>query len=115
MAKVGLTVVTYKDNFGSALQTYATQYVVRKNGYETSIFDISKLHRSIKVRKILYYCSRLIHTDERRYVFDNAKSSMKKCHNTEPRSFFDKYRKETSKIKVSLFENCCIKFICINL
>ena len=65
MAKVGLTVVTYKDNFGSVLQTYATQYVVRKNGYETSIFD--------------------------------------------------KYRKETSKIKVSLFENCCIKFICINL
>lgn len=35
MKKIGIAAVTYKDNFGSALQTYATQYTqgaeIKKN------------------------------------------------------------------------------------
>lgn len=78
MRKVGLAVVTYKDNFGSALQTYATQTVINRFGYETGIFDISRLQKSIKMRKIFYYLSRMFYSDERKYVFNNAKSSAKK-------------------------------------
>lgn len=32
--KIGIAAVTYKDNFGSALQTYATQYMLEKLGCE---------------------------------------------------------------------------------
>ena len=78
MSLVGLTVVTYKDNFGSALQTYATQRVVNELGYETKTFDITGLSKSIRNRKVLYYLSRLLHKDERAYILSNVISSAKK-------------------------------------
>lgn len=78
MSLVGLTVVTYKDNFGSALQTYATKRVVNELGYETKTFDITGLSKSIRNRKVLYYLTRLLHKDERAYILSNAISSAKK-------------------------------------
>lgn len=70
MKQVGLTVVTYKDNFGSALQTYATQYVLNKLGYQTGIFDIDGVSRDINKKKIRYFLSRILQKDERKYFFD---------------------------------------------
>ena len=35
--KIGIAAVTYKENFGSALQTYATQYILEKMGYDARI------------------------------------------------------------------------------
>ena len=68
MTTIGLAVVTYKDNFGSALQTYATQYAIRKLGYGAKVFDISGINQSIQMRKIFYYMSRFFSKDEREYV-----------------------------------------------
>ena len=69
MKKVGLAVVTYKDNFGSALQTYATQYVLNELGYETGIFDINGVHKDINKKKIKYYLGRVFQKDERKYKY----------------------------------------------
>lgn len=87
MKKVGLAVVTYKDNFGSALQTYATQYVLSGLGYETGIFDINGVHGYINKRKIKYYLGRVFQNDERKYLFDNLLSRGRKRTN----AFSDKY------------------------
>ena len=81
MKKVGLAVVTYKDNFGSALQTYATQYVLNNLGYETGIFDINGVHSDINKKKIKYYLSRVFQKDERRYLVDNLLSRSRKKTN----------------------------------
>ena len=81
MKKVGLAVVTYKDNFGSALQTFATQYVLNGLGYETGIFDINGVHSDINRKKIKYYLSRLFQKDERKYLFDNLLSRGRKKTN----------------------------------
>lgn len=81
MKKVGLTVVTYKDNFGSALQTYATQYVLNNLGYETGIFDISSVHKDINKKKTLYYLSRVFEKEERQYLMDNLLSRGRKKTN----------------------------------
>jgi hypothetical protein len=78
MTTIGLAVVTYKDNFGSALQTYATQYAIRKLGYDAKVFDISGINRSIQMRKIFYYMSRFFSKDEREYVIRNAISKKAK-------------------------------------
>ena len=45
--KIGIAAVTYKENFGSALQTYATQYTLEKMGYDARIFEIKGVHRQI--------------------------------------------------------------------
>ena len=74
MKQVGLAVVTYKDNFGSALQTYATQKVLENLGYETHIFDINGVHSDINKKKLKYYAGRVFNKDERKYLFDNLLS-----------------------------------------
>ncbi len=76
--KIGLAAVTYKDNFGSALQTYATQYTLEKMGYDARIFDISAVHRGIKIKKLLYYVGRLFDPIEAKYLFANLKSRSRK-------------------------------------
>lgn len=76
--KIGLVAVTYKDNFGSALQTYATQYVLEKLGYDTRIFEIKGVHRSIMIKKLLYYAFRLFNPVEAKYLFANLSSRSRK-------------------------------------
>ena len=76
--KIGLAAVTYKDNFGSALQTYATQYVLEKLGHGVGIFDIKGVHRGIKCRKVLYYLGRLFDPVEIKYLIANLLSRSRK-------------------------------------
>ncbi len=80
--KIGLAAVTYKENFGSALQTYATQYILEKLGHEVSIFEIKGVHSKIKTRKTLFYLRRMLDPVERRYIIDNAKSRFRKALNS---------------------------------
>lgn len=76
--KVGIAAVTYKDNFGSALQTYATQYLLEKLGCDARIFEINGVHHGIKCRKTLYYLSRLFDPVELKYLAANLKSRTRK-------------------------------------
>lgn len=78
MEKIGIVAVTYKDNFGSALQTYATQYTLEKLGYECSIFEIKGIHKQIKLKKIFFYASRIFQQDELKYIIENFKSRTRK-------------------------------------
>lgn len=71
MARIGLAVVTYLDNYGSELQTYATQKIIQDMGIEAKIFDIEGVHKKIKVRKIVFYLRRLSEPDEFKYLFQN--------------------------------------------
>lgn len=76
--KIGIAAVTYKENFGSALQTYATQYVLEKLGYNARIFDIKGVHRNIHFKKLAYYAGRLFDPVEAKYLIDNLKSRSRK-------------------------------------
>jgi hypothetical protein len=78
MKKIGIAAVTYKDNFGSALQTYATQYTLEKLGYDARIFEIKGVHRSIFIKKLLYYAGRLFDPVEAKYLFANLTSRSRK-------------------------------------
>lgn len=76
--KIGIAAVTYKENFGSALQTYATQYTLEKLGYDARIFDIKGVHRQIHLKKLLYYAGRMFDPVELKYLLDNLKSRSRK-------------------------------------
>lgn len=78
MKKIGIAAVTYKDNFGSALQTYATQYTLEKLGYDARIFEIKGVHRSIFIKKLIYYAGRLFDPVEAKYLFANLSSRSRK-------------------------------------
>lgn len=76
--KIGIVAVTYKDNFGSALQTYATQYTLEKLGYDAKIFEIKGVHRNIMAKKLWYYAGRLFDPVEAKYLFANLTSRSRK-------------------------------------
>lgn len=76
--KIGIAAVTYKDNFGSALQTYATQYLLEKLGYDVRIFEIKGVYRGIMIKKLLYYAGRLFDPVELKYLFANLRSRTRK-------------------------------------
>jgi len=76
--KLGIAAVTYKDNFGSYLQTYATQYTLEKLGYDARIFEIKGVHRGIMMKKMLYYVGRLFDPVEVKYLFSNLTSRLRK-------------------------------------
>jgi hypothetical protein len=78
MKKIGIVAVTYKDNFGSALQTYATQYMFEKMGYDAKIFEIKSVHRSIFIKKLIYYAGRIFDPVEAKYLFANLTSRSRK-------------------------------------
>lgn len=78
MKKIGIAAVTYKDNFGSALQTYATQYTLEKMGYDARIFEIKGVHRGIMMKKLWYYAGRLFDPVEAKYLFANLTSRSRK-------------------------------------
>ena len=78
MKKIGIAAVTYKENFGSALQTYATQYTLEKLGYDARIFEIKGVHRSIMAKKLWYYAGRLFDPVEAKYLFANLTSRSRK-------------------------------------
>jgi hypothetical protein len=77
--KIGIAAVTYKENFGSALQTYATQYTLEKMGYDARIFEIKGVHRSIHIKKLLYYAGRMFDPVELKYLLANLKSRSRKA------------------------------------
>ncbi len=76
--KIGLAAVTYKDNFGSALQTYATQYLLGKLGHEVNIFDINGVQRGIMIKKLYYYAGSLFDPVEAKYLFSSFLSRTRK-------------------------------------
>lgn len=76
--KIGIVAVTYKDNFGSALQTYATQYTLEKLGYNARIFEIKGVYRGIMIKKMWYYAGRFFDPVEVKYLLANLKSRSRK-------------------------------------
>lgn len=78
MKKIGLAVVTYKDNFGSALQTFATQYSVEKLGCSAECISTSGVQNIIDSRKKKYYLGRVFNREEFKYLLDSVTSRFRK-------------------------------------
>lgn len=58
MKKIGIVTVTYVNNFGSHLQSFALQEVIRKLGYGTEIINPKGLNKDIGKRRFIYLLSR---------------------------------------------------------
>jgi len=65
--KIGIVTVTYVNNFGSHLQTFALQQTIRTMGFQTEIISPKGLNREISKRRYAYLLSRL-------YDFNELKS-----------------------------------------
>lgn len=109
MKKIGLAVVTYKDNFGSALQTFATQYIIEKIGYKAECICADGIMKTIERRKVIFFLKRIFTLEELKHVWTYAISRLRKKgtgnYSEEMRirhekyvSFYDKYLHMSKKI-----------------
>lgn len=98
--RIGIAAVTYKENFGSALQTYATQFLLEKLGYDAKIFEIKGIHRSIHIKKVIYYVGRLFDPTELKYLLANLKSRTRKTISVSS----DQYAKDM-KIRKKVYDD----------
>ena len=64
--KVGLAVVTYMNNFGSYLQSYATSEVIKNLGYETEVISIDGVQKEIDLARRKYFMRRAFNLSELR-------------------------------------------------
>lgn len=76
MKKIGIVSVTYIDNFGSHLQTFALQEVIKKLGYETEIIRIDSAKKEIDKNRKKYVISRILHLDEMMAYFPYIKNKI---------------------------------------
>lgn len=78
MKKIGLVTVTYVNNYGSHLQSFALQQVVRSMGYDTEIISIKGLSKQIKRKRLKYVLSRIYDLKEMKDYFITAKRNIAK-------------------------------------
>lgn len=69
MKKVGIVTVTYVNNFGSHLQSFALQQVIQSLGFETEIISSEGLRKLISRRRYRYLLSRFYDLEELRDYF----------------------------------------------
>lgn len=107
--KIGLAVVTYKDNFGSALQTFATQYTIENMGYKVECICTDGIMKTIERRKAVFFLKRIFTPEELKHVWTYATSRLRKkgfgnyseemkIRHKEYESFYDKYLHMSKKV-----------------
>jgi len=62
--KIGLAIVTYTINYGTFLQAFATQAVIRNLGYETEILNIDSVISDVRRSRKKYFLKQILNLPE---------------------------------------------------
>ena len=85
--KVGLAVVTYTINYGTFLQAFATQTIVRKLGYDTEILNIESVIDDVSKARKKYFLKQIFNLSELKSYRHTISSIIAKKLNKQYRSF----------------------------
>lgn len=110
MDKIGLAIVAYKKNYGSFLQSYATQKVISNLGFSPEIIRIEGVEKEINRAKFKYFMGRCFKPSEIKYLYSKIFSILKnrlssdfaqksKIRNKKYNDFFDSYFKHSKLCK----------------
>lgn len=86
--KVGLAIVTYTINYGSYLQAFATQYAIRKLGYDTEIINIDSVIRDVSRARKKYFFRQLLNFAEVKSYFGIVGSIIQKRINPKYKAYY---------------------------
>lgn len=78
MKKIGLAIVTYVNNFGSFLQSYATKEAIENLGYATEVINIEGVQKQISAARRKYFISRCCNASELKSYAVTLKGVIKK-------------------------------------
>lgn len=76
--KIGLAIVTYVNNYGSFLQSYATQEAIEKLGFDTEVINTDGVKKMICRARKKYFLSRITNKSELKSYIVTIRGIVKK-------------------------------------
>ncbi|WP_026497117.1 polysaccharide pyruvyl transferase family protein [Butyrivibrio sp. WCD3002] len=95
--KIGLAIVTYTINYGTYLQAFATQYAIRKLGYDTEIININSVISDVSKARKKYFIGQLLNFAEVRSYFGTIGSIIQKKINPSYKKYYGSREKAFAK------------------
>lgn len=105
--KIGLAIVTYGTNYGTYLQAFATQYIIRELGNETEVIDINSVKKEVSNARKKYFLSRIFDISELNsylYVFLGL---INERTNKKYKEYIDNRKKQFNIFKNEKFNFSC--------
>ena len=88
--KIGLAIVTYTINYGTYLQAFATQYAIRKLGFDTEIININSVIGDVSKARKKYFIRQLLNFAEVKSYLGIIGSIIQKKINPSFRKYYAK-------------------------
>ena len=88
--KIGLAIVTYTINYGTYLQAFATQYAIRKLGFDTGIININSVIGDVSKARKKYFIRQLLNFAEVKSYLGIIGSIIQKKINPSFRKYYAK-------------------------
>lgn len=95
--RIGLAIVTYTINYGTYLQAFATQYAIRKLGYDTEIINIDSVIDDVTKARKNYFAGQLLNFAEVRSYFGIVGSIIQKKINPAYKKYYGQREAAFSK------------------
>lgn len=102
--KVGLAIVTYGTNYGTYLQAFATQCIVRKLGYDTEIINIDSVKSEVLSARKKYFAKQIFYLPELKSYKNVIKGLVLEKTNSEYKAYIGDRKKQFAKFNDSYFE-----------
>lgn len=103
MKKVGLAIVTYGTNYGTYLQAFATQYIVRKLGYETEIINMDSVQNDVSKSRKKYFIKQIFNLPELKSYAHVIEGIISEKTNKEYRRYINNRKEQFSKFRKNNF------------
>lgn len=99
MKKVGLAIVTYGTNYGTYLQAFATQYVVRKLGFNTEIINMESVQSDISKSRKKYFVKQIFNIPELKSYAHVIQGIISEKTNKKYRLYINNRKQQFSKFR----------------
>lgn len=86
--KIGLAIVTYTINYGTYLQAFATQYAIRKLGFDTEIINIDSVINDVSKARKKYFLKQLFNFAEVKSYIGIVGSIVQKRINSSYKAYY---------------------------
>lgn len=107
--RIGLAIVTYTINYGTYLQAFATQYAIRKLGYNTEIINIDSVIKDVSKARKKYFLKQLLNFAEVKSYFGIVGSIVQKKINPAYKTYYGQREAAFAKFHDDYF---CIGPVC---
>ena len=101
--KVGLAIVTYGTNYGTYLQAFATQQLIRNLGYQTEVINIDSVKKEVSKSRKKYFARQIFNLSELKSYKSVLKGIVREKIDKKYKKYIDNRKEKFSEFKNQKF------------